>query len=89
MAATLALSGTAVHRELERRLAAWVACEDTVQHSSCWAAKAAVFGTPAALAKQTCAHLAIYSGQPNHASIIDGIRAYRGSAPHHAAHLPA
>jgi glycine C-acetyltransferase len=81
MAATRVLSGTtAVHRELERQLAAWVGCDDAVLHGSCWAANAAVFGTLTTLAGQAGAHLVIYSDQLNHASIIDGIRAHRGSA---------
>lgn len=77
-AATRVLSGsTEKHRELERRLAGFVGCEDAVLHSSCWSANAGVFGTLAELAKRSGSSLAIFSDGLNHASLIDGIRTIR------------
>ena len=79
-AAGRVLSGTtAVHVELEQRLARWVGCASAVLHSSCWSANAAVLAVLAELATRDSAPLAVYSDRLNHASIIDAIRLQRRS----------
>jgi len=58
----------AVHKELERRLAAFLGFEDSILFSSCFDANGGVF--EALLGEED----AIVSDALNHASIIDGIR---------------
>lgn len=67
-----------IHLELERKIAAFVGCEDAVLHSSCFAANEAFFAGLLAndLGYQNYRDV-IYSDQLNHASIIDGIRLCR------------
>jgi glycine C-acetyltransferase len=57
-----------VHRELERRLSAFLGTEDTILYSSCFDANGGLFET------LTDEKDAIISDALNHASIIDGIR---------------
>jgi glycine C-acetyltransferase len=57
-----------VHKELERRLSAFLHTEDTILYSSCFDANAGLFET--LLGKED----AIISDSLNHASIIDGVR---------------
>jgi glycine C-acetyltransferase len=57
-----------VHRELEERLSAYLAMEDTILYSSCFDANGGLFET--LLDEQD----AVISDSLNHASIIDGIR---------------
>jgi glycine C-acetyltransferase len=57
-----------VHRELERRLSAFLGTEDTILYSSCFDANAGLF--EALLGPED----AVLSDALNHASIIDGIR---------------
>jgi len=57
-----------VHRELEERLSAYLAMEDTILYSSCFDANGGLFET---LLDE---HDAVISDSLNHASIIDGIR---------------
>jgi glycine C-acetyltransferase len=57
-----------VHRELEERLSAYLAMEDTILYSSCFDANGGLFET--LLDEQD----AVISDALNHASIIDGIR---------------
>jgi glycine C-acetyltransferase len=57
-----------VHRELERRLSAYLAMEDTILYSSCFDANGGLFET--LLGEED----AVISDSLNHASIIDGIR---------------
>lgn len=57
-----------VHKELERRLSAFLGTEDTILYSSCFDANGGVFET------LFSAEDAIISDELNHASIIDGIR---------------
>jgi glycine C-acetyltransferase len=57
-----------VHRELEERLAHFLAMEDAILFSSCWDANGGVFET--LLDERD----AVISDALNHASIIDGIR---------------
>jgi glycine C-acetyltransferase len=57
-----------VHRELERRLSAYLSMEDTILYSSCFDANGGLFET--LLDEQD----AVISDALNHASIIDGIR---------------
>jgi glycine C-acetyltransferase len=57
-----------VHKELEKRLAAFLGTEDTILYSSCFDANGGLFET--LLGEQD----AIVSDELNHASIIDGIR---------------
>ncbi|MGI5127937.1 aminotransferase class I/II-fold pyridoxal phosphate-dependent enzyme [Pseudonocardia sp. CA-107938] len=74
------LSGTtAMHRELEQRLAQWVGAQDAVLHPSCWTANAGVLGVVSGLARRDGRPLALFSDRLNHASIIDGIRAQRAA----------
>jgi len=57
-----------VHRELEQRLSAFLATDDSILYSSCWDANGGVFET--LLGPED----AVISDELNHASIIDGIR---------------
>ncbi len=57
-----------VHRELEERLASFLAMEDAILYSSCFDANGGLFET---LLDE---HDAVISDALNHASIIDGIR---------------
>lgn len=57
-----------IHRELERRMSAFLEMDDTILYSSCFDANAGIFG--ALLGDRD----AIISDRLNHASIIDGIR---------------
>lgn len=74
------LSGTtAIHVELEARLAAWAGCHGAALHNSCWTANAAVADLLAALAAKADATLEVFSDRLNHASIIDGLRGQRAA----------
>jgi glycine C-acetyltransferase len=69
MASVRFICGTqTVHRELERRLSAFLGTEDTILYSSCFDANGGLFETV------TGEEDAIISDALNHASIIDGIR---------------
>jgi glycine C-acetyltransferase len=69
MASVRFICGTqTVHRELERRLSAFLGTEDTILYSSCFDANGGLFET------LTDDSDAIVSDALNHASIIDGIR---------------
>ncbi len=69
MASVRFICGTqTVHRELERRLSAFLGTEDTILYSSCFDANGGLFET------LTGEQDAIVSDALNHASIIDGIR---------------
>jgi glycine C-acetyltransferase len=69
MASVRFICGTqTVHRELERRLSAFLGTEDTILYSSCFDANGGLFET------LTDENDAIISDSLNHASIIDGIR---------------
>ncbi len=69
MASVRFICGTqTVHRELERRLSAYLGTEDTILYSSCFDANGGLFET------LTGEEDAIISDALNHASIIDGIR---------------
>jgi glycine C-acetyltransferase len=69
MASVRFICGTqSVHRELEERLSAYLAMEDTILYSSCFDANGGLFET--LLDEQD----AVISDSLNHASIIDGIR---------------
>ncbi len=69
MASVRFICGTQiVHRELERRLSAFLGTEDTILYSSCFDANGGLFET------LTDEQDAIISDTLNHASIIDGIR---------------
>ena len=57
-----------VHKELERRLSAFLGTEDTILYSSCFDANTGLFETILGEAD------AVISDALNHASIIDGIR---------------
>jgi glycine C-acetyltransferase len=57
-----------VHKQLERRLSAFLGTEDTILYSSCFDANGGLFET--LLGEQD----AVISDELNHASIIDGIR---------------
>lgn len=57
-----------IHRELERKLSAFLGTEDTILYSSCFDANGGLFET---LMKEEDA---IITDRLNHASIIDGIR---------------
>jgi glycine C-acetyltransferase len=67
-----------IHRELEEKIASFLGTEDSILHSSCFAANEAFF---TALVSGDLGHKdyrdIIYSDQLNHASIIDGIRLSR------------
>jgi glycine C-acetyltransferase len=58
----------APHRELERRISAFLGTDDTILYTSCWDANGGVFETILG------AEDAVISDELNHASIIDGIR---------------
>jgi glycine C-acetyltransferase len=69
MASVRFICGTQqVHRELERRLSAFLGTEDTILYSSCFDANTGLFET--LLGPED----AVISDALNHASIIDGIR---------------
>jgi glycine C-acetyltransferase len=69
MASVRFICGTqTVHRELEKRLSAFLGTEDTILYSSCFDANGGLFET------LTGEEDAIISDALNHASIIDGIR---------------
>ena len=69
MASVRFICGTqTVHRELERRLSAFLGTDDTILYSSCFDANGGLFET------LTDENDAIISDALNHASIIDGIR---------------
>ncbi|HEU4516954.1 MAG TPA: glycine C-acetyltransferase [Steroidobacteraceae bacterium] len=69
MASVRFICGTqTVHRELERRLSAFLGTDDTILYSSCFDANGGLFETI------TGEEDAIISDALNHASIIDGIR---------------
>ncbi|NGO73555.1 glycine C-acetyltransferase [Streptomyces boncukensis] len=69
MASVRFICGTQeVHKELERRLSAFLGQEDTILYSSCFDANGGVFET--LLGEED----AVISDALNHASIIDGIR---------------
>ncbi|MCB5908949.1 glycine C-acetyltransferase [Streptomyces pinistramenti] len=69
MASVRFICGTQeVHKELERRLSAFLGQEDTILYSSCFDANGGVFETLLG------ADDAVISDALNHASIIDGIR---------------
>jgi glycine C-acetyltransferase len=57
-----------IHKELERKIAAFLGLDDAILYSSCFDANGGVFET---LLKEDCA---VISDELNHASIIDGIR---------------
>ena len=57
-----------LHKELERRISAFLGTEDTILYSSCFDANGGVFETLLG------AEDAVISDALNHASIIDGIR---------------
>jgi glycine C-acetyltransferase len=56
------------HKDLERRLSAFLGTDDTILYSSCWDANGGLFETILG------AEDAVISDELNHASIIDGIR---------------
>lgn len=60
-----------IHRELERRIAAFLGADDTILYSSCFDANGGLFET--ILGPDD----AIVSDELNHASIIDGVRLCR------------
>ena len=69
MASVRFICGTqTVHRQLERRLSAFLGTDDTILYSSCFDANGGLFET------LTGEQDAIISDALNHASIIDGIR---------------
>ncbi len=69
MASVRFICGTqTAHRELERRISAFLGTEDTILYSSCFDANGGLFET--ILGEQD----AVISDALNHASIIDGIR---------------
>ncbi|WP_031466179.1 glycine C-acetyltransferase [Sciscionella sediminilitoris] len=69
MASVRFICGTqAPHKELERRLSAWLGTEDTILYSSCFDANGGLFET--LLSEQDV----VISDELNHASIIDGVR---------------
>jgi glycine C-acetyltransferase len=69
MASVRFICGTQqLHKDLERSLAEFLSCEDTILYSSCWDANGGLFETILA------AEDAVISDELNHASIIDGVR---------------
>ncbi len=69
MASVRFICGTQqLHKDLERSLAEFLGCEDTILYSSCWDANGGLFETILA------AEDAVISDELNHASIIDGVR---------------
>ncbi|GAA4531900.1 glycine C-acetyltransferase [Amycolatopsis samaneae] len=74
MASVRFICGTQeVHKELEKRLSAFLGQEDTILYSSCFDANGGVFETLLG------AEDAVISDALNHASIIDGIRLSKAS----------
>ena len=74
MASVRFICGTAeIHKELEARLAAFLATEDVILYGSCFDANAGLFET--LLGPED----AIISDELNHASIIDGVRLCKAS----------
>ena len=67
-----------IHTELEERIALFLGVEDSILHSSCFAANEAFFTAllSSDLGQKDYRDM-IYSDQLNHASIIDGIRLAR------------
>jgi glycine C-acetyltransferase len=57
-----------IHKELERKIAAFHGCEDAILYGSCFDANAGIF--EALLGPED----AVFSDSLNHASIIDGVR---------------
>jgi glycine C-acetyltransferase len=69
MASVRFICGTQqLHKDLERSLAAFLGCDDTILYSSCWDANGGLFETI------LTAEDAVISDELNHASIIDGVR---------------
>ncbi len=69
MASVRFICGTQqLHKDLERALAEFLGCDDTILYSSCWDANGGLFETILA------AEDAVISDELNHASIIDGVR---------------
>jgi len=69
MASVRFICGTQeIHKELERRISAFLGTEDTILYSSCFDANGGLFET--LLTEEDC----VISDELNHASIIDGIR---------------
>ncbi len=69
MASVRFICGTQeIHKELERRISAFLGTEDTILYSSCFDANGGLFET--VLGEED----AVISDELNHASIIDGIR---------------
>ena len=69
MASVRFICGTQeIHKELERRISAFLGTEDTILYSSCFDANGGLFET--ILGQED----AVISDELNHASIIDGIR---------------
>ena len=57
-----------IHKELEKKISEFLKTEDTILYSSCFDANGGLFETI------TTENDAIISDEPNHASIIDGVR---------------
>jgi len=69
MASVRFICGTLeIHKELERKISAFLGTEDTILYSSCFDANGGLFET--LLTEEDC----VISDELNHASIIDGIR---------------
>jgi glycine C-acetyltransferase len=69
MASVRFICGTQeIHKELERKISAFLGTEDTILYSSCFDANGGLFET--LLTEEDC----VISDELNHASIIDGIR---------------
>src|SRR5690606_9952691 len=69
MASVRFICGTqSIHKELERRISAFLGTEDTILYSSCFDANGGLFET--LLGPED----AVISDELNHASIIDGVR---------------
>jgi len=69
MASVRFICGTQeIHKELERKISAFLGTEDTILYSSCFDANGGLFET--LLSEEDC----VISDELNHASIIDGIR---------------
>src|SRR5690606_3077851 len=69
MASVRFICGTqSIHKELERRISAFLGTEDTILYSSCFDANGGLFETLLG------AEDAVISDELNHASIIDGVR---------------
>jgi glycine C-acetyltransferase len=75
MASVRFICGTQeIHKELERKISAFLGTEDTILYSSCFDANGGLFET--LLTEEDC----VISDELNHASIIDGIGCARRSA---------